>query len=151
MDMPQSTQSNYLIVDRRILPDYYGKVVEACEMLRSGHVKDVSEAVRIVGISRSTYYKYKDYVFAPGEDTLCKKAVISVMLSHETGVLSELLSLLSRVGANILTITQTLPVHEQANVVITLDMTHMRIAMDALLEAVAALRGASNVHLIAIE
>ncbi|MDD4076309.1 MAG: ACT domain-containing protein, partial [Eubacteriales bacterium] len=117
----QNAQGNYLIVDRRILPDYYGKVVEACELLRGGRVRDVSEAVRVVGISRSTYYKYKDYVFAPGEDTLCKKAVISVMLSHEPGILSELLRLLSRVGANILTITQTLPVHEQANVVITLD------------------------------
>lgn len=147
----QNAQGNYLIVDRRILPDYYGKVVEACELLRGGRVRDVSEAVRVVGISRSTYYKYKDYVFAPGEDTLCKKAVISVMLSHEPGILSELLRLLSRVGANILTITQTLPVHEQANVVITLDMTHMNIAMDALLASMEALRGAGSAHLIAIE
>ena len=151
MEITQSTQSNYLIVDKRILPDYYEKVVQACELLHGGRVKDVSEAVRVVGISRSTYYKYKDYVFAPGEDTLCKKAVISVMLSHEPGVLSELLSLLSKVGANILTITQTLPVHDQANVVITLDMTHMSLPMDKLIETVGALHGASSAHLIAIE
>lgn len=58
-------QSNYLIVDRRILPDYYEKVVQARDMLREGRVKEVSEAVKLVGISRSTYYKYKDYIFAP--------------------------------------------------------------------------------------
>ena len=48
-------QSNYLIVDRRILPDYYEKVVQARDMLREGRVKEVSEAVKLVGISRSTY------------------------------------------------------------------------------------------------
>ena len=62
-------QSNYLIVDRRILPDYYEKVVQARDMLREGRVKEVSEAVKLVGISRSTYYKYKDYIFAPSNET----------------------------------------------------------------------------------
>ncbi len=74
-----------------------------------------------------------------------------MMLSHEPGILSELLNLLSGVGANILTITQTLPIHEQANVAITLDMSNMSIAMDALLQRLGALRGASNARLIAIE
>ena len=70
-------QSNYLIVDRRILPDYYEKVVQARDMLREGRVKEVSEAVKLVGISRSTYYKYKDYIFAPSNETACKKAVFA--------------------------------------------------------------------------
>lgn len=147
----EKTQSNYLIVDKRILPDYYEKVVHACDLLRRGAVKDVSEAVRMVGISRSTYYKYKDYIFAPGEDTLCKKAVISLMLSHEPGVLSELLNLLASLGANILTITQTLPIHEQANVVLTVDITHIALPMDGLLARIAQVRGAANTRLIAIE
>ena len=146
-----TTPSGYLIVDKRILPDYYEKVVQACDLLRGGLAKDVSEAVRQVGISRSTYYKYKDYIFAPGEDTLCKKAVISVMLEHEPGILSEVLRLLSQLGANILTITQTLPIHEQANVVLTLDMTNMSVTIDELVNRLSALRGAGKAHLIAIE
>ena len=85
-------QSNYLIVDRRILPDYYEKVVQARDMLREGRVKEVSEAVKLVGISRSTYYKYKDYIFAPSNETACKKAVFAFMLSHQQGVLSEVLN-----------------------------------------------------------
>lgn len=144
-------QSGYLIVDKRILPDYYEKVVKACEFLRLGLAKDVSEAVRQVGISRSTYYKYKDYVFAPGENTLCKRAVISLMLSHEPGILGNLLHQLSSVGANILTITQTLPIHEQANIVLTLDMSAMSVTMDELIKQIGEKRGASNVHLIALE
>ena len=89
-------QSNYLIVDRRILPDYYEKVVQARDMLREGRVKEVSEAVKLVGISRSTYYKYKDYIFAPSNETACKKAVFAFMLSHQQGVLSEVLNKFSR-------------------------------------------------------
>jgi len=144
-------QSNYLIVDKRILPDYYEKVVEARAMLRDGRVKEVSEAVKLVGISRSTYYKYKDYIFAPSNDTACKKAVFAMMLSHEQGILSEVLNRLSALGANILTITQSLPIHGHANVVISLDMTNMQLATDEIVSSLTALRGVRSAKLIAIE
>lgn len=75
-------QSNYLIVDRRILPDYYEKVVQARDMLREGRVKEVSEAVKLVGISRSTYYKYKDYIFAPSNETGLAKRRYSPLCCH---------------------------------------------------------------------
>ena len=52
---------NYLIIHKSILPEYYEKVLEARHLLEEGKAKDVSQAVKEVGISRSTYYKYKDY------------------------------------------------------------------------------------------
>ena len=48
---------NYLIIHKDILPDYYEKVIEARRLVESGKVKDVSQAVKQVGISRRTYYK----------------------------------------------------------------------------------------------
>lgn len=144
-------QSNYLIVDRRILPDYYEKVVQARDMLREGRVKEVSEAVKLVGISRSTYYKYKDYIFAPSSETACKKAVFAFMLSHQQGVLSEVLNKFSELGANILTITQSLPIHGNANVVISVDMTNMTMAPDGIMDQLMSLRGVRSSKLIAIE
>ena len=51
---------NYLIIHKSILPDYYDKVLEVRRLLESGTVREVSQAVKQVGISRSTYYKYKD-------------------------------------------------------------------------------------------
>lgn len=102
-------------------------------MLREGRVKEVSEAVKLVGISRSTYYKYKDYIFAPSNETACKKAVFAFMLSHQQGVLSEVLNKFSELGANILTITQSLPIHGNANVVISVDMTNMTMAPDGIM------------------
>ena len=51
--------SKYYIVDSAILPDVMDKVIEARQMLENGTVRQVSEAVKRVGISRGTYYKYK--------------------------------------------------------------------------------------------
>ena len=98
--------SEYLIVHKSVLPDCYERVVRARELIRTGAVREVSEAARMVGISRSTYYKYKDFIFAPSENTACKKAIFSMLLSHERGVLGRVLNCLSDKGANILTIMQ---------------------------------------------
>ena len=143
--------SNYLIVHKSILPEYYEKVLACRRLMESGKFKEVSQAVKQVGISRSTYYKYKDYIFSPSNDTACKKAVFSMMLSHEQGILSEVLNRLSELGANILTITQSLPIHGHANVVISLDMTNMQLATDEIVSSLTALRGVRSAKLIAIE
>jgi len=144
-------QSNYLIVDKRILPDYYEKVVEAHDMIREGRVKEVSEAVKRVGISRSTYYKYRDYIYAPSEETACRKAVFSLILEHEPGILSTVLNKFSALGANILTITQSLPIHGNASVVLSVDMTAMRLATDDILSELLTVRGVGSARLMAIE
>ena len=68
----------YYIVDSTILPDVLDKVIEARSLLQNGEVKQVSEAVKRVGISRGTYYKYKDYVFLPAQGMSERKAVISL-------------------------------------------------------------------------
>ena len=82
---------NYLIIHRSILPEYYEKVLEVRRLMESGKVKEVSQAVKQVGISRSTYYKYKDYVFNLNEDTECRKAVLSFSLLHKAGILGAVL------------------------------------------------------------
>ena len=61
--------NEYLIVHRSVLPECFTRVLAAQELLRTGAVKEVSEAARLAGISRSTFYKYKDYIFTPNENT----------------------------------------------------------------------------------
>ena len=55
-------KSDFLIVHKKILPDYLDKVIEARKLLENKECSTVKEAVKQVGISRNTYYKYKDYV-----------------------------------------------------------------------------------------
>ncbi len=150
-NIESAINSKYLLVDKRILPSYYEKVIEARTLLTSGKIKDVSEAVRLVGISRSTYYKYKDYVFTANYDTDGRRAVISFTLSHKPGLLSEVLSLLSELGANILTITQNLPINSKAHVVMSLDVSNLSCDVDTLIKNINAIDKVSGTKLVSIE
>jgi chorismate mutase len=143
--------SKYLLVDKQILPAYYEKVIEARSLLTSGKVKDVSEAAKAIGISRSTYYKYKDFVFTTNSDIGGRKAIISFTLSHKPGILSKVLTLLSENGANILTITQNLPVNSKAHVVMTLDVSALTQELQPMLKELNSIDGVSGTKLIAVE
>ena len=142
---------SYLIIHKSILPEYYEKVLEVRRLLEDGNVREVSQAVKQVGISRSTYYKYKDFILEPSEMSIGRKAVLSVMLSHEPGVLSAVLAHISELGGSVLTITQSLPIHGKASVTLTLDTSGMPGALNQLMEALAKTPGAENPKLIAVE
>jgi chorismate mutase len=71
------------------LPEVFKKVLEVKENLITGRAKDISDAVKQTGISRSTFYKYKDHIFPMIEGIHSKKITLVVLLSHETGTLSK--------------------------------------------------------------
>ena len=142
---------SYLIIERTALPDYFLKVVEAHKLLENGVCDQVSEAVRRVGISRSTYYKYKDFILEPSEMAGGRKAVLSVMLSHEPGVLSAVLGHISQQGASVLTITQSLPIRGKASVTVTLDISGMSGPLTGLMSDLSQTPGAENPRLVAVE
>ena len=52
----------YLLVDSQILPEVYLKVILAKKLLAQGKAKSASEAAKSAGISRSAFYKYKDFI-----------------------------------------------------------------------------------------
>ena len=142
---------SYLIIERTALPDYFLKVVEARKLLENGVCDQVSEAVRRVGISRSTYYKYKDRIIEPSELNIGHKATLMLTLTHEAGNLSRVLNEVSAFGANILTITQSLPVHGKASIMLTLDMVKMQEPVERMIEALQQVEGVEKVRLLAVE
>jgi len=142
---------NYLLVAKNILPDYFEKVLEVRHLMESGKIREVSQAVKVVGISRSTYYKYKDFIMEPYEIAEGRKAVLSMMLTHEAGVLSAILANISEAGGSVLTITQSLPIRGSASVTISLDISEVRMPIQSLVEAISAVSGAENVRLVAVE
>lgn len=142
---------DYLIVEKSALPDYFLKVVEARRLLESGVCQQVSGACEQVGISRSTYYKYKDKVIEPTRLTVGRKAVLMLMLDHESGVLSKVLNRLTGFAVNILTITQSLPIHDRASVTISMDISELSDTLDAMLEALSRVAGVESLRLVAVE
>ena len=143
--------NEYLIVEKSALPDFFLKVVEARRLLESGACAQVIDAVNAVGISRSTYYKYKDKVLEPSRLTVGRKASLMLQLSHEAGMLSRVLSAVSACNANILTITQSLPIHGKASIMLSIDLSQLTETMESLVEALNAIDGVENVRLLALE
>ena len=94
-------QSKYLIVDKALLPPYFEKVVQARELLDDGQARDVSEAVKMVGISRSTYYKYKDLVRNISTVSMGRHAIISMMISHKVGILSTVIGVIRQAALSV--------------------------------------------------
>ena len=141
----------YLIIHKSILPEYYEKVIEARHLLEDGKIRDVSQAVLQVGISRSTYYKYKDFILEPTELSGGRRAVLSMMLNHEQGVLSALLVCISDARANILTITQSLPIRDKAGVTISLDVSEVQGSMEDFVAKLDSVPGVEQVRVLALE
>ena len=140
-----------LLLDSEVLPEVYSKVVMAKQLLISGKAKGVSDAVKKANISRSSYYKYKDFVFNTTEQINEKRATIEVSLEHIQGILSEILDILAKNKANILTINQTIPLNNVATLTITLDMSQMSIGIEKLISKVKNKHNVLEVKLLGIE
>ena len=66
-------------------------------------------------------------------------------------MLSALLACISESGASVLTITQSLPIHNKASVTISIDITDVTESVDSLSGRLAAIPGLDNLRLLAIE
>ena len=134
-----------------ILPDVLEQVMQARILLQSGKAKRISEAVKMVGISRGTYYKYKDAVFSFNAEQSNRKAIISMILRNEKGTLSKVLSLVSVKQVNVLTINQTIPINGIANVALTLDISDLEISIQSLVSLLEAMPMVEKADLVAVE
>lgn len=146
-----SGNSDYYIVDKRVMPEVFIKVVEAKKLFDKGAAASVQEAVDKVGVSRSAYYKYKDYVSAIGSDTRGKIVILAFNLEDKSGLLSLVLNIMADNGANVLTINQTIPINNVANVTITIDTGNMTIGVRDLLDNISRVHGVLALKIIARE
>lgn len=144
-------QGKFLIVDKDLVPPYCERVIEARQLLDTGRAKDVSEAAKMVGISRSTYYKYKDLVREMSSISMGRHAIISMMMSHRVGLLWKVLRIISNYDYSVWTITQNPPVEAKANVVITLDLGQDADSLDEMLAEIEQVMGLSQVKLLGID
>ena len=143
--------SKYYVVSGDILPDVLEQVMQARILLQSGKAKRISEAVKMVGISRGTYYKYKDAVFSFNAEQSNRKAIISMILRNEKGTLSKVLSLVSVKQVNVLAINQTIPTNRISNVSLTLDISDLEISIQSLVSLIEAMPMVEKADLVAVE
>ena len=142
---------DYLVIDKKVLPKVYEKVIATKKILQEGKVKEITEATKLAGISRSVYYKYKDYVFEFSQMSNGRKATFNMIIGHEKGVLSNILNLISEYQGNILTIDQGIPINNLANLSLTIDISSMKIELSEMLENLKKLDYVDRVEFIAME
>ena len=105
-DWTMEDKSKYFVVKQKAVPEVLLKVVEAKKLLETERAITVQEATDKVGISRSSFYKYKDDIFPFYDNTKGKTITLVVQMDDEQGLLSDLLHVVAVYRANILTIHQ---------------------------------------------
>ncbi len=139
-------RSCYILADASILPEVFPKVLQTKRLLRSGKAATVHDAVRITGISRSAYYKYKDHIFPFNE----MQGILTVYfeLMDIPGTLSEILGIVAKAGCNILTINQTIPINGVASITMTMQTEGMIMEFDELMELLSTPGGVKTVDVL---
>ena len=132
-------QRKLVIADLSVLPPVYHKVLKVKELLESGVAETVNDAADMADVSRSAYYKYKDYVFPFNQMQGILTLLIAVI--DIKGVLSDMLAFMSDAGCNILTINQNVPVNGVANITVTVQTENMRLSTDRLITGLQSVRG----------
>lgn len=132
---------NYLVIEKSALPDIYEKVLHANALLENGEAKSTTEAVKIAGISRSVYYKYKDSVYSYKKKESSGILTVQVLLLDKPGVLVSFLSAFYEVNANILTVNQNIPIRGKAFVSISARINNITVELDDLLTSIKNIKG----------
>lgn len=140
-------QRKLVIADLSVLPPVYHKILKVKELLDSGVAETVNEAADMVDVSRSAYYKYKDYVFPFNQMQGILTLLIAVI--DIKGVLSDMLAFMSDAGCNILTINQNVPVNGVANITVTVQTEQLKVSTDRLITGLQTIRGVRKVNILA--
>ena len=110
-------KTKYFVLKKKAVPEVLLKVVEAKKLLESGRAESVQEATDMVGISRSSFYKYKDDIFPFHDNAKGKTITIVMQMDDEPG-----LRIVADFHANILTIHQSIPVNGIASLTLSVDV-----------------------------
>ena len=140
-----------VVVDSKVLPEIYLKVLEAKRMIARGDIRSSVDACKSVGISRSAYYKYKDSVFFYEEKLTNKIISLYAVLKDEPGVLSSILTTLYELKSNILTVNQNIPIDSVATVTISIKFDNDSIGTKQLKTKLTELYGVVDIKIVSGE
>ena len=121
--MEKTTEKKkYFVVRERAVPEVLLKVVQAKRLLDSGRAQTVQDAAEQTGISRSSFYKYKDDIFPFHEEARGKTITFIIQMDDEPGLLSVVLQTIAHFHGNILTIHQSIPINGIATLTLSVDI-----------------------------
>ena len=139
----------YYLVEASALPEVFLKVAEAKRLLSTGEASTVNDATKMMGISRSAFYKYRDSVL-PFQNMMTGRVITFQFLLHDRkGLLSSLLMVFAENKANIQTINSIIPTNGSAVLTISAETKDLEIPIEQLLQEVSALPGVIKAEVLA--
>ena len=138
----------YFIVDRRILPTSIQNVIKVNDLIQQEKISKY-EAIKRVGLSRSTYYKYKDYIKPFFESGKEKVFSIHLALVDEPGILARILDVIASHDMNILTIIQNIAIDGIGRAKISVQTTENILRkIEGMLEIISEIEGVKELRII---
>ena len=141
----------YFVLKQKAVPEVLLKVVEAKRLLDSEKVNSVQEATDAVGISRSSFYKYKDDIFPFHDSSQGRTVTLTLQMDDEPGLLSDVLKIVAEFHANILTIHQSIPINGVASLSISVQILHTTLDVSKMIDAMEEQKGVHHVKILAKE
>ena len=141
----------YFVVKKGALPEVLLKVVEANRLIDTQKAASVQEAVDMVGISRSSYYKYKDDIFPFHDSAQGTTLTLSCQMNDEPGLLSDVLKVVAEFKANILTIHQSIPINGIASLSLSIQILATTGDVSEMIQEMEKKIGVHNVKVLARE
>lgn len=132
------------VIDEEVVPEVLKKAYNAKMLLERNKEISVIEAVKREGISRSSFYKYKDMIKRYTPLNMNKIITVFMELSDAAGSLSEVLNVIARHGANVLTINQNIPINGKASISISIDTKNMKRSFESLEKKLKLIENVSN-------
>ena len=149
LKMKETTK--YFVVKKKAVPEVLLKVVEAKSLLESEKVLTVQEAVDQVGISRSSFYKYKDDIFQFHDNSQGTTITLTFQMDDEPGILSDVLKIISDYRGNILTIHQSIPINGIASLSISIQILENTGDVSGMIAAMESKKGVHHIKILAKE
>ena len=146
-----SENSGYFVVKKKALPEVLLKVVETQALLRTGKAATIQEAVDRTGISRSSFYKYKDDIFPFHDSTEGKTLTFTCEMEDEPGILSDVLKIIADFGANVLTIHQSIPINGIATLTLSVNILPAEGDAETMMEEIEKKAGVHYLNILGRE
>ncbi|MHC1749958.1 MAG: ACT domain-containing protein [Cellulosilyticaceae bacterium] len=144
-------KNQFYVVDKAVLPEVFLKVMEVKKLLEKDKALTVQDASERVGISRSSFYKYKDAIMPFYEKGRGQTITMLIHLEDKSGRLSDVLNGIAAAGANVLTINQMIPMNGIALINICMQTGELHMEIEDFLEKLTQLDGVQNVKILARE
>ena len=143
--------TTYFVVKEKAVPEVLLKVVEAKRLLETEKVMTVQEATDTVGISRSSFYKYKDDIFQFHDNAQGTTITLTFQMDDEPGLLSDVLKTIADYRGNILTIHQSIPINGMASLSLSIQILRDTGNVSQMIGSLEQQKGVHRVKVLAKE